>query len=147
MVRIRQRPNRDVPGLVPAKLCLVEQDAHQLGYSHSWMRVIHLNSDLFGQGSPVIFGATKTANDVGQRTTNQEVLLDEAQRLTGEGRIVGVQYACDGLGRRAIYNGTNEIAGTELTEIEEIRRSRRPKPKRVDVSAAISNYWTIIRNT
>src|SRR5579862_4773608 len=111
------------------------------------MRVIHLNSDLFGQGSPFIIGAPETRNDVGKRTTNQEILLDEAQCLTGDGRIVGVQYACDGLSRHPIYHGADEIAGAELAEVEEIRRSRRPEPERIDVCSAVAYYWTIIGNT
>jgi hypothetical protein len=110
------------------------------------VRVVQLNGNLFREEIPILIVVPKAADKVRERTGNQEILLDEAQCLTGDCRIVGVQYARDGLSRHPIYHGTNEIAGTELAEVKEIRRSRRPKPERVDVSAAVANYRTIIGN-
>ena len=53
VVGIRQRPPREVPRLVPGKVCLVEQDAHQLRHGHGGMRVVQLDGDAVGQIAPV----------------------------------------------------------------------------------------------
>ena len=36
VVRVGQSPLREVPGLVPAEVRLVQQNAHQLGHGHAW---------------------------------------------------------------------------------------------------------------
>ena len=54
VVRVGERAPREVPGLVPAELRLVEQDAHQLGHRERRVRVVQLDRDLLGQRAPVV---------------------------------------------------------------------------------------------
>ena len=81
VVGVGQRADGQVPRLVPAELGLVEQDAHQLGHGHRRVRVVELDGDLVGQGRPVVVRAAEAGDDVGQRAADEEVLLDEPQRL------------------------------------------------------------------
>ena len=81
VVGVGQRPLREVPGLVPAELRFVEQDAHQLGDGHRRVRVVELDGDLLGQRAPVGVAAAEAPHEVGQRAGDQEILLHEAQPL------------------------------------------------------------------
>ena len=42
VIRVRQRPHRDLPRLVPRQTRLVEEDAHQLRHGERGVRVVHL---------------------------------------------------------------------------------------------------------
>ena len=53
VVGVGERPLREVPGLVPAELRLVEQDPHQLGHGQGRVRVVELDRGLLGQRAPV----------------------------------------------------------------------------------------------
>ena len=53
VVRVRQRPSREVPGLVPTEVCFVEQNPHQLGDGHRRMRIVELDGDFLGERAPV----------------------------------------------------------------------------------------------
>ena len=54
MVRIGERPLRQVPGLIPSQMRLVEQDTHKFGNGHGWMGVIQLDGDFFRKGIPIL---------------------------------------------------------------------------------------------
>ena len=49
VIGVGQRAHGEVPGLVPAELRLIEQNAHQLGDGQRRMRVVQLDGDLVGQ--------------------------------------------------------------------------------------------------
>ena len=50
VVGVGQRRDRDLPGLVPAEIVQVDQDAHQLGDGEARMGVVELHRDLAAPG-------------------------------------------------------------------------------------------------
>ena len=89
VVRIRQRPLGEVPGLVPAQVRVVEQDAHQLGHRQRRMRIIELDGDFLRQHAPVGVAAPEAPHQIGQRTGDEKILLHRAQSLAHAGGVVG----------------------------------------------------------
>ncbi len=79
VVGVGQGAPGQVPRFVPAQAGLVEQDPHQLGDGHRGVGVVELDGDLVGEGLPVVAAAAEPRHDVGQRTGDQKVLLDEPQ--------------------------------------------------------------------
>ena len=63
VVGVGQGADGEVPGLVPAELRLVEQDAHQLGHGHRRVGVVELDGDLVGQRRPVVRRRRAEARD------------------------------------------------------------------------------------
>jgi hypothetical protein len=145
VIGVGQRAEREVPCLVPAQSCLVEQNAHQLGNGHRRMRIIHLNRGPLGEGAPVGIGPPKAGHDIGERTAHQEVFLDKTQRLSCNGGIVRIQNPCNRLRDHAIDDCANEIAGTEFAEVEKFGPRRRPKAQRVDSPATVADRRTVVR--
>ena len=77
VIGISQRSSRQVPGVVPSELCLVEQNPHQLGHSYRRMRVVKLNRDLVGKRAPIGVAAPESSYDIGERACDEKVLLHE----------------------------------------------------------------------
>ena len=95
VVRVSQRPLRDVPRLIPAKLHVVEQDSHQLGNGYARMRVVKLNGDFVGKRVPILVRFAESPDCVSNRAGSQEILLKESQALAFRRLIVGIQNARD----------------------------------------------------
>ena len=68
----------------------------------------------------------KAGQDVLQRAADQEVLLQEAQRPAGLGRIVRVEHAGERFGGDVVDHGADEVALRELGEVEATRAPRLP---------------------
>ena len=90
VVRIRQRPLREVPGLLPPQVRFIQQDAHEFRHRQGRMRIIELDGDFLWQCAPVGVTAPEAPHQIGQRTGNEEILLHETQSLAHAGRVVGV---------------------------------------------------------
>ena len=105
----------------PGEMCLVQQDAHQLGDTKSGMSVIELNGDLVRQRMPIVIGASKAADDVGERAGDKEILLTKAQSAAGLGRIIGIKHAREVLGHDLVVHGAEKVAVIEFAEIEIVR--------------------------
>src|SRR5215472_17559113 len=110
------------------------------------MRIVHLNRSLFWKRAPVIVGVPEALDDIGQRTRNQKIFLNESQRLACNCGVIRVKHSGNGLSGHAIHDRADKVARTELAKIEKLRRVSPPEAKRVDVRTAVANYWTIIRN-
>ena len=93
MVGVGERPLRDVPGVVPVQMRLIEQDPHQFRHGERGMRVVELNGGLFGQRLPVLIPFAKPANDVGDRAGDQEILLHQAKPAPLQRMIIGIKNA------------------------------------------------------
>ena len=126
VVRVGQRPLRQVPRHIPAKLRLVEQDAHQLRHRQRRVRVVQLNRRLVGQRAPIRIVAPEPAHQVGQRARHQEILLRKPQRLAHFRGIVGIQNPRQRLRGNAAHHGAHEIARAEFLKVEIIRRHGAP---------------------
>ena len=146
VVGVGERAARQVPGLLPRQVRVVEQDAHQLRHRHGGMGVVQLDRDVVGQRAPVGVPAAEPTDEVGQRASDQEVLLHEPEPLPHRRRIVGIEHAGQRLGREAFGERADEVAVAELLEVEVVARRRRPQPERVDRLPAVADDGTIERN-
>ena len=90
MVGVRERTLSEIPCLVPTEVPFVEEDAHELRDRKRRVSVVELDRRLVGHPVPVRVPAPEAPSQIGQRTGDQKVFLDEAQPLTARGGIVGV---------------------------------------------------------
>ncbi len=101
---------------------------------------------FFGELLPIAVAATKAANQIGQRTGDEEILLHETERLPDARRVVGVQHAGDGFRGERFAKRSGEVAAAELLKVEIIGSCRRPESQRVDRLAAVTDDWSIERH-
>jgi hypothetical protein len=93
MIGVSQRALGEIPGLVPTELRFVEQDVHQFGNRERGVSVVELNGGVIRQAGPVIaLRDTEAIDDILQRATDHEVLLEEAQSPAGLGGVVGIEH-------------------------------------------------------
>src|SRR6266849_465744 len=83
---------RQIPGLVPSQVRIIQQDTHQFRDRHRRMRVVELDRDLLRKLLPIRVVALKAAHQVGQGTRDQEIFLQKSQLLSGGGGVVGIQH-------------------------------------------------------
>ena len=145
MVRVRERPLGEVPGLIPSEMRLVEQDPHELGDRHGRVRIVKLHGNLLGKRAPVGVGASESSNQVGQRAGDEKVLLHEAQPLPLGRGVVGIEHPSERFGLERLRHRADELTVAERLEIEVVGRGRRPQPERVDRLAAIAHHGPIER--
>jgi hypothetical protein len=86
-------------------------------------------------------------DDVLEARGHEEVLLAQAEDLTGAGVVVGVKYAGDVLGDLARLDGVEIAAFVEELEVEFLRRVGLPETKRVDVIHAVTDDGRIERDS
>src|SRR5262249_2608529 len=119
VVRVREGAYGEVPGLLPAALPLIEQDAHQFGDSERRVSVIELDGNVVRQGRPVVaLAGAETVDDILQGATDHEVLLEEAQSPAGLGGIVGIEDTGERFGFHIFNNGAYEVPMRKLGEVE-----------------------------
>src|SRR5262249_8592356 len=132
VVRIREGAYGEVPGLLPAALPLIEQDAHQFGDRERGVSVIELNGNVVRQGRPIIaLPGAETVDDILQGATDHKVLLEEAQRPPGLGGVVGIEDAGERFGFHIFNNGAHEVTMGKLGEIESGGGGSGPEAQRV----------------
>ena len=145
VVGVGERAHGQVPGLVPAEVGLVEQDAHQLGDRDRRVRVVELDGDLVGQRVPVVVAAAEAGDDVGQRAGDQEVFLQEAQQRArarwsrrDRGRASG--------SRRSPCCSTAPTKSPLLNSPKSNAVGRRgaPQPQGVDRPAAVADHGPVV---
>ena len=146
VVGVGQRPAREIPGLLPLQVRLIEQDAHQLGHRQGGMGVVELDRDLVGKRAPVGVVAAESPHEVGQRAGNQEILLREAQPLSLFRGVVGIKHARQRIRRDAANDGADEIPAAELLKVELVMGCGAPEPQGVDGLAAEADDGTVERN-
>ena len=145
MIGVGERPDGQVPRLVPAQPGLIQQDAHQLGDGQRRVGVVELDRDLLGQRVPVVAPAAEPRHDIGQRAGDQEILLDEPQALAAGRRVVGIEDPRERLGGDLLVDGVEEVAAAEFAEVEVPVRRRAPESQRVDRPAAVADDRPVIR--
>jgi hypothetical protein len=79
------------PGVVPALVMFIKQDAHELDHRDGRVRIVELDRHFGGEISPrVRLVAEMTPDQIAQRTGHEEILLHEPQFLAVLGLIVRV---------------------------------------------------------
>ena len=110
------------------------------------MRVVKLNGDLVGECFPVGVVLLETADDVAQRTSNEEVLLEKAQFLACFGVVVGVEDLADRFRHVLLAHGFLVSAAVERIEIELLRSFRFPKTQEVHCLRAVARNRNVVGN-
>src|SRR5271163_1078665 len=92
VVGIAERRDRDVPGLVPVQVALVDQQPHELGDRDRRMCVVELQGEPLGEFLDARVGeVVHDVQHVLQRAGHEEVLLEQAQPLACLRLVIGVQ--------------------------------------------------------
>ena len=133
--------------MLPSEVGVIEQDPHQFGHGQRGVRVVELDGDLLRQRAPVGAGAAETPQEIGERTGDEEIFLHEPQPLPHARRVVGIEDSGERLGAKRLGQRADEIAARETLEVEVGRRRRRPKAKRVDRLAAVTDDRAVERNS
>src|SRR5262245_55026066 len=132
VVGIREGTYGEFPGLLPAALPLIEQDAHQFGDSERRVSVIELDGNVVRQGSQIIaLAGAEAVDDVLQGAADQEVLLEEAQSPAGLGGIVGIEDPGERFGFHIVNDGAHEVTLGKLGEVEGGGGGSRPEAEGV----------------
>ena len=85
----------DLPRLIPAQAFLIEKNAHQLGDSDRWMRIVHLEGCLLIELVDVAVLSLVLRNRLLDGRGDKEILLLEPQLLTGIVVVVRVKNLDD----------------------------------------------------
>ena len=147
VIGVSKRLLRQVPGLIPSHVHVVQQDSHQFRDRHGRMRVIELNRGFLWKFFPIRVVALETAHQVGHGTCDQEILLQKAQALPLGRRVVGIQHAGQRFRLKSFAERAHEVSSAKLFKIEIIGRRRGPEPERVDRLSTIADDRTIKRDT
>src|SRR5262249_42505736 len=86
-----------------------------------------------------------TPDDVLERGGDEEVLLREAELLTGGGVVARVQHAADVLRARACLDCTDVGPLVDLIEVELTHRASAPETQRVDRLRAEARHRSVVR--
>ncbi len=64
MVCIRECSLRQIPGLIPAVLGVIEENAHELRNGHRRVCVVQLDGDFFRESVPIGIAAPETPHEI-----------------------------------------------------------------------------------
>ena len=144
MVSVAERGHRDAPGLRPIHPMLIDQQAHQLGYSDCRMRVVQLDGGVIGQCCQCFKLDQVACDQILQRGGGKEELLAQAQLLAGFGVVARIQNAGDSLGAHAVAQRAHVVAAVELLQVQRLGRARGPQAQRIGVVAASADHGGVI---
>ena len=108
------------------------------------MRVVEMDRRLLGQRGQRAEFAEMALQDVLQRGGGEEILLAQAQFLTGLAGIGGIEHARQRIGLVALAQRADVVAGVEGVEQDRIERQARPEPQRVDPLAAPADHRRVV---
>ena len=115
----------------------------QFGDRHRRVCIIELDGDLFRKRAPIGVSLPETAYEIGQRASDEKILLHKAQALPHACVVVGIQYPRQRFGLERLGQRPDEIAAAEFLKIEVIVRRCGPEPERIDSLAAVAHHGTI----
>ena len=136
---VGEGPAGDGPGLLPAHPVLIDQQPHQLGYRQHRVGVVELDDDLVRERLPVAVAEPEPADDVPQRTGDQEILLLEPQFPARLGAVAGVQHLGEVLRAHLRLDRLGVAAGVEQAQVERLPAGPgAPQPQDVDRLGAVA---------
>ena len=149
VVRVGDSRRHGLPGRIPVKALLIDEDAHELGAAECRVRIVRVDADMLREVFPGIGAevALIGVKDRLQACRDEEVLLLEAQKTSMLARIVRVEDRGDGLDIGAELERLGIVAGIEGIEIE-VRRMRlcAPDAELVHAGAAEADDRHIVRD-
>ena len=119
MVRVGQCPLRQIPSFIPAKLGVIQEDAHEFRHGEGGMRIVELHRHFVRQRGPLISSRPEPADCVRECASDKEIFLQEAQLFPLGSRIVGIKHAGNGFGGKRLGERADKVAATELLEVED----------------------------
>ena len=138
VVRVREGAGDDLPGVLPAEVVVVHEQAHELGDGQHGVRVVELHRVVLGEAGEVVAVVPHVVvDDLLQGRGAEEVLLAHAQHLALEGGVVGVQDAGDVHRALAVDDGVGEALGVEGVVVELLEGLGLPQAQGPDVLRAV----------
>ena len=117
VVGVGQRRSGDLPGLVPAEVVQIDQDAHQLGDGEARMGIVELHRGLLRQPTQLAVGGKMALDQVLQRRRDEEIFLAQPQLAPGRALVVRIQELADRFGAGLLGAGAEIVAGVEDVEL------------------------------
>ena len=146
MVRVSKDLRNDAPRFVPGVTFDVDEQAHQFRDRERRVRIVELDSRFLRKRvERAVFGFV-AADDVLQRSGNEENLLDEAELASDGGFVVRVKHLGDGFATRFFVNRFDVSAFVELVEIEIARGFRFPEAEEVNRFCLVADNRNIPRH-
>ena len=134
-----------LPGLLPAQVVLVQEDAHQLGDGEHRVGVVELDGVVVGEAGQVLtMVADVVLNDLLQGGRAEEVLLAHPQDLALVGGVVGVEDTGDVRGALALDDGLGEALGVEGVVVELLERLGLPQAQGPHVLGAVAGDGHVV---
>ena len=117
--------------LIPAKLMLVNQQAHQLRNRQHRVRIVEVNRDFVRQIGVGFMQLVVTAEDILYRRRHEEILLAQAQLAPGIGGVIRIEHPRHVLRVVFIFHRREVVALVEFTEVDLAAGLRAPQTQRV----------------
>ena len=136
-----------LPCLIPAKLVLVHEDAHELGDYHRRVRVVYLDDMVLGEAADIAPCADVLAHDILRGGGNEEVLLLETQELALDMVVRGVEHLRDDLGHGALLKALDVRALGEEVHVQRVRAHSVPETQGIDLLRAVAGDEHIARQS
>ena len=137
---------RDVPGLFPRHLVLVDQKTHELRDGDGRMGVVQLHRELLWKLIERQTLTTHDAQHVLQRARDEEVLLLEPELLALQGLVVRIEHLGQVFRDDLPVHGAVVVAAVEHREVERFRRLGAPQAQRVRGVVAIAEDRGVVRD-
>ena len=135
---VSKRAARDVPGSVPVHVMHVHQQPHQFRNRHHRVRVVQLDHGLVRKLVPVAVLEAEAAENVIQRTGDEEVLLLEPQFPALRRTVVGIQHLADVFRVDLLLHGPSVVAYVEEPKIEFLAGAGSPQPQDIHFVGAVT---------
>ena len=147
VVRVGAGRPGQFPGRGPAETRFVQEKAHQLRDGQCGVGVVELEGHLVREHLPDLSMAlTEAVHRVPHRTSDQEILLCEAEPASGFDVVSWVEDPGHRLDASTLFNGLGVTASRENVEIELGGCARIPKPQWGDGVGAVARYQDVVRN-
>ena len=118
VVGVREHLAADLKRIVPAKLVLINQQAHQLRDRQHRVGIVEVNGDFIRQVVVGFVQLIMAAQNILDRRGDQEVLLAQTQLAPGIGGVIRIQYAGDVLRVVFIFHRRKVVALVKFTEVD-----------------------------
>ena len=136
-----------LPCLIPTKLVLVHEDAHELGDYHRRVRVVYLDDMVLGEAADIAPCADVLAHDILRGGGDEKVLLLETQELALDMVVRGVEHLRDDLGHGSLLKALDVRALGEEVHVQRVRAHSVPETQGVDLLRAVAGDEHIARQS
>ena len=107
------------------------------------MSVVELYGGLFRKFFPVRIVAKEAAYQVGHRTGDQKILLQETQTLAGGSVVVRIEDPRERFGLQGRSQCPDEVSAAKILEIKIVGCCRSPQPQCIDRLSTVPNDWAV----